>query len=120
MELTLTPSEIIDMLGGTSKTAALCNSAWSTVSDWRKLNRIPEAKLIVLAYQIEMATAGRWNRQKLFPDVWEKIWPEVKAIEEAEALKRKKKEARLQAAVNKDRIKTYQPKGVIANEQDVS
>jgi hypothetical protein len=40
----MTPSEIIDRLGGTTETAKLCEIKPPSVSDWRKFG-IPKAQL---------------------------------------------------------------------------
>jgi len=72
----LSPGEIIDLLGGTSKTAALSGSAWSTVSDWRH-KQIPPWKLVLLAYPLEKETKGVIGRKQLFPKIWPQIWPEL-------------------------------------------
>lgn len=47
MEKELTPDQIIDALGGTSKTAELCEIEPPSVSEWRK-NGIPHARLMFL------------------------------------------------------------------------
>ena len=73
----ITPDFIIDSLGGTAETAKLSSSAWSTVSDWRKMSAIPAGKLILLAYPLEQATKGKIGRKQLFPKVWKQIWPEL-------------------------------------------
>ena len=41
-------SDIIDRLGGTFKTAELCDVAPPSVSEWRANNRIPKARLMFL------------------------------------------------------------------------
>lgn len=71
------PADIIDLLGGTAKTAELSDSAWSTVSDWRKLKEIPPYKLVLLAYAVECATNNMIGRKQLFPKHWPQIWPEL-------------------------------------------
>lgn len=73
----ITPSDIIDALGGTAKTAALAACAWSTVSDWRHMKRIPDDKLILLVCELEKATKGKIGRKQLFPKTWKVIWPEM-------------------------------------------
>lgn len=77
MSTEISPSEIIDTLGGTAETARLCHTAWQTVSGWRNQKTIPGAKLFLLAYPLEVATGGKWNRKKLFPEVWRQVWPEL-------------------------------------------
>jgi len=73
----ISPNEIIDLLGGTAKTAAVCGSAWSTVSDWRHMKSIPSWKLVLLAYPLEKETGGVVGRKQLFPKTWPQIWPEL-------------------------------------------
>ncbi len=74
----ITTSKIIDTLGGTANTAFLAYCAWSTVSDWRKMKRIPDGKLVLLAYPLELATNGKIGRKELFPKTWAQIWPELR------------------------------------------
>lgn len=73
----ITTDYIIDTLGGTAKTARLCGSAWSTVSEWRNIKTIPAGKLVLLAYPLEQATNGKVGRKQLFPKNWKQIWPEL-------------------------------------------
>lgn len=77
MSKKITPSEIIDLLGGTAITAKICGSAWSSVSDWRHLKDIPAYKLVLLAYPLEKETNGVVGRKQLFPKIWPQIWPEL-------------------------------------------
>jgi hypothetical protein len=73
----ITPTEIIDLLGGTTNAAVISGSALSTVSDWRHMKAIPMAKLILLAYPLEQSTKGVIGRKQLFPKIWPQIWPEL-------------------------------------------
>tara|TARA_R110000868_G_scaffold328829_1_gene589654 strand:- start:500 stop:733 length:234 start_codon:yes stop_codon:yes gene_type:complete len=73
----MTPSKIIDALGGTFKVAKITSSAASTVSDWRMLSTIPFGKLVLLSYPLELATNGKHGRKQLFPKIWPQIWPEL-------------------------------------------
>lgn len=73
----ISPSYIIDTLGGTAEAARLSGCAWSTVSDWRKMERIPSGKLVLLAYPMEQVTKGKVGRKQLFPKTWKQIWPEI-------------------------------------------
>jgi hypothetical protein len=75
----ITTNKIIDTLGGTANTATLAGCAWSTVSDWRKMKRIPDGKLVLLAYPMEVTTAGKIGRKELFPTTWSQIWPELRS-----------------------------------------
>lgn len=77
MAIKETPSEIIDLLGGTAQAARLSGSAWSTVSDWRHMDSIPPYKLVLLAYPLEVTTKGVLGRKQLFPKTWPQIWPEL-------------------------------------------
>lgn len=47
MDKELTPSEIIDAIGGTSATARLCHVSPAAVTPWRKKG-IPKARLMFL------------------------------------------------------------------------
>jgi DNA-binding transcriptional regulator YdaS (Cro superfamily) len=66
-------SEIIEILGGTSKVSRLCGVSPAAVCQWRK-NGIPEDRLILLATQLEMLTGGKFNRKERFPSKWQMIW----------------------------------------------
>mgnify|MGYP006294499625 CR=1 FL=1 len=74
-----TPNRIIDLLGGTAQTATLAHSGWTTVSEWRKLKKIPLGKMILLAYPLEVASNGRYDRKRMFPTLWRQIWPELES-----------------------------------------
>ena len=73
----ITPSDIIDALGGTAETARKCHCKMSTVSDWRQMKRIPDGKLVLIACDLEKVTKGKVGRKQLFPDTWKQIWPEL-------------------------------------------
>jgi hypothetical protein len=76
----LSPSTIIDRLGGTAKVSRLTYSSQSTVSDWKHLKEIPPFKLVLLAYPLECITKGRVGRKELFPKTWAQIWPELENV----------------------------------------
>jgi hypothetical protein len=42
------------------------------------MKRIPDGKLVLLAYPMEVATAGKIGRKELFPKTWAQIWPELR------------------------------------------
>jgi hypothetical protein len=70
------PSEIIELLGGTSSTARLADISQPSVSNWRHKG-VPKDKLMLLAPEIERRSNQRWPRWALFPDDWHRIWPEL-------------------------------------------
>lgn len=70
-------SEFIQAFGGTAVVADLCSVKSPSVSGWKESGRIPDDKLIRLAPLAE--AKGIATRKQLFPDDWEKIWPELKA-----------------------------------------
>ena len=75
----MTPSEIIDTLGGTTAVAKLLNVKPPSVHAWRT-GGIPDDKLIRLATALERATEGTATpitRRDLRPDDWAQIWPEL-------------------------------------------
>lgn len=72
----MSPSEIIDLLGGTSATARKARVRPSSVSDWRR-NGVPEDKLIMLAAELEALSGGRFSRRGHWPADWQRIWPEL-------------------------------------------
>jgi len=71
---------MIDLLGGTNKVAKLVGQSPASVSIWRGKEVIPEGHLIRLAARIESASGGAISRRELFPDDWERIWPELVAF----------------------------------------
>jgi DNA-binding transcriptional regulator YdaS (Cro superfamily) len=74
----MSPSKMIDTLGGTAAVARLCKLRMSTVSDWKHLDYVPQQSLFLIAYPLEVATNGKVSRKKLFPEFWEQVWPELK------------------------------------------
>jgi hypothetical protein len=80
MSKKITPTSIIDAVGGTAQAARLSYSAMSTVSDWKHMEEIPPYKLVLLAYPVEVATKGRVGRKALFPKLWPQIWPELEKV----------------------------------------
>jgi DNA-binding transcriptional regulator YdaS (Cro superfamily) len=72
----MTPSEMIDILGGTTAVAKLLNVKPPSVHGWRAAG-IPDDKLIRLAPILEKATGGVVSRRDLRPDDWQSIWPEL-------------------------------------------
>ena len=73
----MTNNEIIDLLGGTTKVARLCNVSVAAVAQWRKKG-IPEDRMIYIASSIEKATNGAVTRKSLFPNDWRNIWIELR------------------------------------------
>lgn len=76
-------NEFIDAMGGTFKVAAMLNIKPPSVSGWREADRIPDDKLIRLAPIAE--AQGVATRRELFPDDWQKIWPELIPTEEVKS-----------------------------------
>jgi len=72
----MSPSEQIDLLGGTTAVARLAGVKPPSVSDWRH-NGVPDDKLILLAVEIERRSNHRVRRWDLFPATWHRIWPEL-------------------------------------------
>jgi DNA-binding transcriptional regulator YdaS (Cro superfamily) len=70
-------NEIIDILGGTTKVAKLCNVTLPSVSQWRT-NGIPQDRLIFVAASLEKLSAGKYTRKQMFPSTWQDIWVELK------------------------------------------
>lgn len=81
--MTLTPSEIIELLGGPTAVAKLLDIKPPSVIGWRSCG-IPDDKLIRLAPLLE--ERGVATRKELLPATWRQIWPEL-------ATKRRKKTA---------------------------
>ena len=59
MDKEFTPDEIIDALGGTSKTAQLCKVKDPSVSEWRRFG-IPSARMMF----IEIARPDIFKKKK--------------------------------------------------------
>lgn len=76
----MSPSKMIDTLGGTAAVARLCKLRMSTVSDWKHLDNVPQQSLFLIAYPLEVATNGKVSRKKLFPEFWAQVWPELKDV----------------------------------------
>ena len=70
-------NEIIDILGGTTKVAKLCNVTLPSVSQWRT-NGIPQDRLIFVAASLEKLSDGKYTRKEMFPQTWQDIWVELK------------------------------------------
>ena len=75
-KLKLTDSNLIDLLGGTSKVARLCKVDPAAISNWR-IRGIPHGQLIFLGARIEKESHGLVSRQDLFPNNFWLIWPEL-------------------------------------------
>jgi DNA-binding transcriptional regulator YdaS (Cro superfamily) len=69
-------NKIIELLGGTTKVAKLCNISPPSVSQWRN-NGIPPDKLIFMAAELERLSQGVIHRKDIFPENWKQIWPEL-------------------------------------------
>lgn len=76
MKLKLTDSAIIDLLGGTSKVAKMCEIAPAAVSAWRTRG-IPADKFMFLGARIEKESNGLVSRKDLFPTNFWLLWPEM-------------------------------------------
>lgn len=72
---TPTTSELIDIAGGTASVARFFQIASASVSEWRKMQKLPDDKLIRLAPLIE--TKSKIKRWDLRPNDWFLIWPEL-------------------------------------------
>ena len=76
MKLKLTEHALLQLLGGTTKVAKMCDVEPAAVSQWRKKG-IPREQLLFLAARIEKESHGLVTRQDLFPDNWYLVWPEL-------------------------------------------
>mgnify|MGYP003345418365 CR=1 FL=1 len=76
-KLQLTDSHLVDLLGGTSKVARMCNVAPAAVAQW-KIRGIPHGHLLFLAARLEKESHGLVSRKELFPYNYDLIWPELK------------------------------------------
>lgn len=76
LAMQLTPTEIIDLLGGTAEVARMLEISMPSVSDWRK-NGIPEPRLIELGAEIERRSGGAFSRAAHWPQKYARIWPEL-------------------------------------------
>jgi DNA-binding transcriptional regulator YdaS (Cro superfamily) len=76
MKLKLSDSAIIDLLGGTTKVAKMCDVHPAAVSAWR-IRGIPADKFMFLGARIEKESHGLVSRQDLFPNNFWLLWPEL-------------------------------------------
>lgn len=72
----MTDAEIIRSLGGVTAVARLLGIKPPSVHSWL-VDGIPEPRLIALAGQIELKTAGRFSRRERWPDRYSIYWPEL-------------------------------------------
>jgi hypothetical protein len=71
----LPTSKIIDLMGGPTEVAKMCNVSPQAVSQWRQ-HGIPKGQLVILAARLERATGFLITRRSMFDDYAE-IWPEL-------------------------------------------
>ena len=71
-----TDAHMIDLLGGTSAVARMCNVAPAAVAQW-KIRGIPHGHLVFLGARLEKASHGLICRKDLFPKSYDLIWPEI-------------------------------------------
>lgn len=71
-----TDEQLINLLGGVSKVAKMCEVSLPAVSQW-KSSGIPKDKLMYLAAQLESKSHGLITRKDLFPKNYKIIWPEL-------------------------------------------
>lgn len=75
-------NELMSLFRGPTEIAKLLGIRQPSVQDWRRADgsvAIPELRLIQLAVEIERRSAGKITRQSLFPDTWQRYWPELTA-----------------------------------------
>lgn len=77
-KITFTDSQIIDLLGGATKVAKLCNISVPAVSMWRKKG-IPHAQYVFLGASLEKASHGLITRKDILPKTWHIVFPELVA-----------------------------------------
>ena len=71
-----TDEQIINLLGGVTKVAKMCEVSLPAVSQW-KSSGIPRDKLMFLAAELENKSHGLITRKSLFPKNYGLIWPEL-------------------------------------------
>jgi DNA-binding transcriptional regulator YdaS (Cro superfamily) len=67
---------IIKLLGGPTRISKLVGVSVPAVSMWQN-GDIPQDKLVILAATLEKESHGLITRKTLFPQDWQKIWPEL-------------------------------------------
>jgi len=75
-KLNFTDSQIIDLLGGCTKVAKLCDISVPAVSMWRKKG-IPAAQYVFLGASLEKASHGLITRKDILPKSWHIVFPEL-------------------------------------------
>lgn len=75
MKSELSSSKIIELLGGPTEVARMCDVSPQAVTQWRG-HGIPKGQMVVLAARIEQATGHLITRRGMFDD-YAQIWPEL-------------------------------------------
>lgn len=76
--MSLTPSEIIALLGGLNAASRFFGVKPPSVSGWLESEAIPEGRLIKKAAELELAIPdGKFSRRAQWPDEYRAIWPEL-------------------------------------------
>lgn len=72
----MTPQEIIHLLGGITEVARMLEIKPPSVHAWIE-SGIPDGRLVQLAAQIEIKSAGRFSRREQWPEKFNFYWPEL-------------------------------------------
>lgn len=74
--MSMTDTEIIELLGGVTAVARMLDIKPPSVHAWLQ-EGIPEARLRELAGQIEIKSGGRFSRRERWPEKYAFYWPEL-------------------------------------------
>lgn len=75
--MNLSNEQLINLLGGVTEVARMCEVSLPAVSQWKD-GGIPKDKMMYLAAKLEEKSHGLITRKTLFPKNYGFIWPELK------------------------------------------
>jgi len=68
---------IIDLMGGATSVARILGIKTPSVHGWIVDDSIPRGRLIEFGALLEEKSGGEITRKDLFPNDWQRIWPEL-------------------------------------------
>lgn len=80
IRMTIDHRELFGLFSGPTEIARFLGIKQPSVQGWKLADgrvSIPEFRLMQLAPEIEVRSGGRISRKDLFPDCWQKYWPEL-------------------------------------------
>lgn len=80
VRMTIDHRELFGLFSGPTEIARFLGIKQPSVQGWKLADgrvSIPVFRLMQLAPEIEVRSGGRISRKDLFPDCWQKYWPEL-------------------------------------------